>query len=100
MPKDKCKLTSLLCLQELPEADATAERHPHPAAELCRLPQAQELAVVATLHQSQASPSGQLASYLLASSTSVLGTKFLIRYSLPLLVSNGHLWKVRVRLYR
>jgi hypothetical protein len=64
VPKPKCKLTSLLCLQELPEADATAERYPHPAAELCRLPQAQELAVVATLHQSQASPAGQLASYL------------------------------------
>ena len=45
-------------MQELPEADAAAERYPYPAEELCRLPQAEELAVVETLHQSQASAPG------------------------------------------
>ncbi len=45
-------------VQELPEAYAAAQRYPDPTAQLCRLPQAQELAVVATLHQGQAAPTG------------------------------------------
>ena len=47
-------------LQELPEARAAAQRHPHPAAQLRRLPQAAELAVVETLHQSQAAITGKI----------------------------------------
>ena len=47
------------CVQELPEADAAAERYPYPAEELCRLPQAEELAVVEALHQGQSAPPGK-----------------------------------------
>ena len=36
--------------QELPQARAAAERYPHPAEELRRLLEAQELAVVEALH--------------------------------------------------
>ena len=45
--------------QKLPEEGSAAERHPHPAAQLCRLPQAAQLAVVEAVHQSQASPTGK-----------------------------------------
>ena len=48
------------CLfQELREANPAAERHQDPSEELRCLPQAQELAVVETLHQSQASAPGR-----------------------------------------
>ena len=52
-------------VQELPEEGSAAERYPYPAAELRRLPQAPELAVVETIHQSQAAPSGNISSKLL-----------------------------------
>ena len=39
--------------QTFPEASEPAERDPHHPAKLCRVPQAAELAVVATLHQGQ-----------------------------------------------
>ena len=45
-------------VQELPEEGSAAERYPYPAEELCRLPEAAKLAVVETLHQSQASTPG------------------------------------------
>ena len=51
---------TLGCLfQELREANPAAERHQDPSEELRCLPQAQELAVVETLHQSQASAPGR-----------------------------------------
>ena len=52
-------LNIYLRFQKLPEEGSAAERHPHPAAQLCRLPQAAQLAVVEAVHQSQASPTGK-----------------------------------------
>ena len=49
----------MLVFQELREANSAAQRHQDPPEELRCLSQAQELAMVETLHQSQASAPGQ-----------------------------------------
>ena len=49
----------ILSVQELPEEGPAAERHQDLAEELCCIPQAQELAVVEVVHQSEALVTGQ-----------------------------------------
>ena len=44
--------------QTLPEASTAVERHSYHPAQLCRLLEAAQLAVVAPLHKSQAPPAG------------------------------------------
>ena len=46
------------CLQKLPEASEPAERYPDHSTELCRLPEAEELAVVATVYEGECGTEG------------------------------------------